>query len=377
MIKVLITGAQGFIGKNLCQSFSESPDIQVICFDRSHKHSDFKNLLKGVKFVFHLAGVNRPADESEFELSNIDLTRLLLEAVHSEMLRSGSPIHFVFASSIQSQLNTTPYALSKFNAEELIKSYSSSHNISFSIFRLPNVFGKWCKPNYNSVVATFCHNIARGLPIYVKDPDIKLQLVYIDDVVTAFKNILYASQTELQRELYPSIKPLYVASLAQISEQIYSFYNSRQSLIIDSVGNGFTRSLYSTYLSYLPPTAFSYFIPSYVDERGRFTEMLKTRDSGQFSFFTALPGVTRGGHYHHSKTEKFLVIQGQALFRFRNIQSGHTHEISTSGTVSQIVETVPGWTHDITNVGSDDLIVMLWANEIFNRDKPDTYASPL
>jgi UDP-2-acetamido-2,6-beta-L-arabino-hexul-4-ose reductase len=231
------------------------------------------------------------------------------------------------------------------------------------------VFGKWCKHHYNSVVATFCHNISHDLPIQMNNPDFELSLVYIDDVVEEFVKIIQGAKGD-KKEL--SVQPEYKIKLGDLADQINTFRESRDSLITERVGSGLVRKLYSTYLSYLSPKQFSYSIPSYGDERGMFAEMLKTKDSGQFSFFTAKPGVTRGGHYHHSKTEKFLVIQGEAKFGFRHIISNETHEIVTSVNKLKIVETVPGWSHDITNIGTGEMVVMLWANEIFDPDNPDT-----
>ena len=241
-------------------------------------------------------------------------------------------------------------------------------------FRLPNVFGKWCKPNYNSAVATFCHNIARGLPIQVNDAAAPLRLVYIDDVVAELLRFLAdpGSGVGLRQA-----GPVYATTVGELARQIEAFKDVRTSLVSERVGTGLVRALYATYVSFLPPQAFSYGVPKYGDARGVFVEMLKTPDCGQFSFFTAHPGITRGGHYHHTKTEKFLVIKGEARFKFRQMQTGETHELVTSGAKAEIVETVPGWTHDITNIGSEEMVVMLWANEVFDRSKPDTYACPL
>jgi len=234
---------------------------------------------------------------------------------------------------------------------------------------LPGVFGKWCNPNYNSVVATFCHNISHDLPVQVNNPDFELSLVYIDDVVEEFVKIIQEVKGD-KEEL--SVQPEYKIKLGDLADQIKIFRESRESLITERVGGGLVGKLYSTYLSYLSPEQFAYSIPSYGDERGMFAEMLKTKDSGQFSFFTAKSGVTRGGHYHNSKTEKFLVIHGKARFGFRHVALDEMHEIVTTSKDLKIVETVPGWSHDITNIGTEDMIVMLWANEIFDPDNPDT-----
>ena len=222
------------------------------------------------------------------------------------------------------------------------------------------------------MVATFCHNIAQDQPIHINDPAVLIRLVYVEDVVGAFVQAIQQSGEGVPN---PSITPEYSITLGELADQIKAFKICRDSLISEQVGNGLVRALYSTYVSYLKPDQFSYSLPKYGDERGVFVEMLKTKESGQFSFFTAHPGVTRGGHYHHTKTEKFLVIKGNARFGFRHIISGETYELLTSGDEPKVVDTVPGWTHDITNVGEEEMVVMLWANEIFDRDKPDTIAA--
>jgi UDP-2-acetamido-2,6-beta-L-arabino-hexul-4-ose reductase len=236
---------------------------------------------------------------------------------------------------------------------------------------LANVFGKWIRPNYNSVVGTFCHNIIRDLPIQINDHQALLRLVYLDDVIADFMDQIKTSWTGV---VYKNIFPENSITVGALAAQIRSFKNSRKTLVTDRVGSSFIRALYSTYVSYLPPDQFSYSIPKYGDVRGNFVEMLKTPDCGQFSYFTALPGVTRGGHYHHSKTEKFLVISGLARFRFRNIVTNEYSEIITSGTQPEVVETAPGWAHDISNIGETEMVVMLWANEVFDREHPDTIA---
>jgi len=230
---------------------------------------------------------------------------------------------------------------------------------------------------YNSVVATFCHNITRGLPIQINNPDSPLTLVYVDDVVERFIELLNGADAATDTAGFAAVTPHYTTTVAEVARLIQSFRDSRQTLITDRVGRGLLRALYSTYVSYLPPASFAYAVPLYGDARGVFVEMLKTPDCGQFSFFTSHPGVTRGGHYHHTKSEKFLVIKGEAMFRFRHMLTGEAHKLITSGTKPEIVETTPGWTHDITNIGSEEMVVMLWANEIFDRFNPDTYACPL
>ncbi len=362
-MNILVTGSNGFIGKNLIIRLNEL-GISSEVFTRKDSTKDLQELIKKSDFVIHLAGENRPEDENDFEVVNSGLTSLICDEIR--LIEKNIPI--ILASSMQAEHDNL-YGKSKLSAEISIKNLTNDTGNSSYIYRLPGVFGKWCKPNYNSVVATFCHNISHDLPIQVNDPSFELSLVYIDDVIEEFVKVI---QGERGGEKVPSVQPEYKIKLGDLSTQIQNFKESRDSLITEKVGSGIVRKLYSTYLSYLSPAQFAYSIPSYGDERGMFAEMLKTKDSGQFSFFTAGPGITRGGHYHHSKTEKFLVVQGEARFGFRHVASGETHEIITTSKKLKIVETVPGWSHDITNIGTKDMVVMLWANEIFNPDNPDT-----
>lgn len=375
-MQVLITGANGFVGKNLQLHLAERKDVQVVCFTRSDELSQLSDLVQGVDFVFHLAGVNRPLDPAEFTTGNVDLTQALCQAVCSLAEATGKRVPIIYTSSTQADRDN-PYGRSKREAEDALLAAARSHQVQVHIFRLPNVFGKWCRPNYNSVVATYCHNIARDLPIQVNDADARLQLVYVDDVIERFVQLMDSAEASVGAEGFATVAPLYITTVGELARQIKAFKNSRATLVTERVGIGFVRALYATYVSYLPVESFTYLVPQYADARGVFVEMLKTPDVGQFSFFTAHPGITRGGHYHHTKTEKFLVIKGRACFKFRHMQTGQTHELITTGDKSEIVETVPGWTHDITNIGNEEMIVMLWANEVFERTRPDTIACPL
>lgn len=372
-MKVLITGANGFVGKNLQLHLAERKDVEVVCFTRDSRAEDLPSKLDGVEFVFHLAGVNRPQDPQEFAVGNAELTQALCAAVARVAQEGGRKIPIVYTSSTQA-LRDNAYGKSKLGAEEALRALSFNTGVPVHVFRLPNVFGKWCRPNYNSAVATFCHNIARGLPIQVNDPAAPVTLVYVDDVIQRFIQLMDGADATVDTEGFATVAPQYTTTVGELAQQIQSFKDSRQTLMTERVGTGFVRALYSTYVSYLPPESFAYPVQQHGDARGVFVEMLKTPDAGQFSFFTAHPGITRGGHYHHSKTEKFLVIKGRARFKFRHMQTGETHELVTTGEKSEIVETVPGWTHDITNIGTDELVVMLWANEVFDRARPDTYA---
>lgn len=368
-MRVLITGANGFVGQNLIAHLNERADVDVLRFTREESLADLPSLVAQADYVFHLAGINRPQDPQEFVTGNTDLTKALCDAVRV----SGRQVPVVYTSSIQAELDN-PYGQSKQGAEQALLELFETYGSPVYIFRLPNVFGKWARPNYNSAVATFCHNIARDLPIQINDPKAVIRLVYIDDVVRWFIAVMDGSVADAP---FVSVEPEYQVSVGELAKQVYAFRDSRKTMVTERVGTGLVRALYSTYLSYLPPARFTYEVPKHGDPRGVFVEMLKTSDSGQFSYFTAHPGITRGGHYHHSKTEKFLVIKGHACFRFRHIVTGEFYELHTSGEQPEIVETVPGWTHDITNVGDVEMIVMLWANEIFDRENPDTYARPV
>jgi len=362
-MNVLVTGSNGFIGKNLIVHLNEL-GIHAIAYTRENSIQDLPDLIKKSDFIVHLAGENRPVDDKDFDNVNAGLTASICKSVRA----LGKKIPILLASSIQATFDNA-YGKSKLDAELIVKRFESDTGNPVYICRLPGVFGKWCKPNYNSVVATFCHNISHNLPIQVSNPSFELSLIYIDDVVEEFIRIIQG-RYDNKKEL--SIQPEYKIKLGDLATQIELFRESRDSLISERVGDGLVRKLHSTYVSYLLPEQFSYSIPSYGDERGMFAEMLKTKDSGQFSFFTAKPGVTRGGHYHHSKTEKFLVVQGRAKFGFRNVATDETYEIIATSKELKIVETVPGWSHDITNIDTEEIIVMLWANEIFDPDNPDT-----
>lgn len=365
--RILITGANGFIGKNLFIRLNELSDFQITTFNRTNKIDDLQKILLEIDAVIHLAGECRPKNEDAFDEVNIELTSALCNTIQNIFFKTGRKITLIFASTTKVEENSS-YGQSKLAAEIIVKNLGAKINNNIVIFRLPGVFGKWSKPNYNSVVATFCHNVANKLPIQVNNPVVCLTLVYVDDVVDAFISALDLSKGVA----YSKVEPEYSINLGELAEKIISFDNGRTTLESQAVGSGLNRALYSTYISYLPPERFVYSLPQYRDSRGTFVEMLKTKDSGQFSFFTLLPGLTRGGHYHHTKSEKFLVIKGSASFRFRHLLTDKFVEIQTNGDCPQIVDTIPGWSHDIKNLGAHELIVMLWANEIFDRIKPDT-----
>lgn len=363
-MRVVITGADGFIARNLRVRLKELKFEDVACIVRNSTHAELVDALTGADVVVHLAGVNRPKDAVEFEQGNVGFTRQLCDILASSSTRAS----VIFSSSTQAALDN-PYGRSKRGAEEVLQRYSQESGAPVFIFRLPNVFGKWARPFYNSVVATFCYQAANGLPFTINDPKAPLRLIHVDDVVAAF---LAKIEHKDSQGGFVEAEPVYDTTVGELAEILQTFVDSRTSLMSPRAGTGLVRALYSTYMSYLPPSSFSYSLPVYRDARGEFVEMLKTPDCGQFSYFTAHPGVTRGEHYHHTKTEKFLVLRGKARFGFRNIDTGETHEIVVSGGEGRIVETIPGWAHNITNIGNDELVVMLWANEIFDRARPDT-----
>ncbi len=362
-MKVVVTGAQGFIGKNILVHLRERADVQIVQFVRGDSLTSLTEKIQDADFIFHLAGINRPKDDSEFIEGNCELTRALCNAVKG----SGRSIPIIYTSSIQAELKNA-YGSSKLMAEEALQALTGETGTPIYIYRLPNVFGKWCKPNYNSVVATFCYNVAHEIPIKINDPSSHIPLVYVDDVIADFIRVM----DQLPAHGYREVSPVYDINVGELAQHLYDFKESRNSLAMAPVGNGLIRALYSTYISYFTPEQFTYSLIKHEDARGVFVEMLKTHDSGQFSYFTAHPGITRGGHYHHTKTEKFLVVKGAARFCFRHVESDEVFELNVSSDKPEVVETIPGWSHDITNIGSGEMIVMLWANEIFDRQHPDT-----
>lgn len=363
--RVVITGADGFIGRNLALRLSEI-GMEVAALTRASSVDDWHRAIAAADGVVHLAGANRPADPAEFMAVNAGSAAMLADAIAA----AGRPVRVIYASSAKAT-DDTDYGRSKRAGEGHLLSLGERTGSPVHVFRLPNVFGKWARPNYNSAVATFCHKVAREQPITVDDADAPLTLVYIDDVVATFVDVLRGGAASG----FGEVAPIYRTTVGEVARVIRGFRADRAENLIDQVGTGLRRALYATYVAALPPREFAYPITSHRDPRGAFSEMLKTRTSGQFSYFSAHPGVTRGGHYHHTKTEKFLIVHGQALFRFRHMLTGETHEVRTSDAEPVIVETVPGWAHDVTNVGDQVMVSLLWANEVFDREHPDTIAA--
>ena len=368
-MKVLITGSRGFIGQNLLQFLKLKSGIDILEYNHKDKVEKLKKIIQNADFIFHLAGINRTYKKRNYLQSNYELTKKICNFATN----SKKNIPILFSSSRQVLLDNA-YGESKKKAERVLLSYKRKTGAQVYIYRLPNVFGKWCKPNYNSVVATFCYNISRNLPIKINDSSAKLNLVYIDDVIESFCKILDKKYTNKK---FFKVYPIYKTTVGKLVEYIKNFKNIRKTLLVDKVGSGFFRALYSTYISFLPKKHFSYPLSNFSDDRGSFVEVLKTKNSGQFSFFTANKGCKRGGHFHHSKTEKFLVLQGKARFCFKHLVTNKKYKLIFSDKVPTIVESIPGWSHDITNIGNNKLIVMLWSNEIFDIKKPDTYENPV
>lgn len=365
-MKILVTGAMGFVGKNLTTELKNRGYDDVFCYDVNSNEEDLEKYTKECEFVFHLAGINRPKDQKEFMEGNFGFTSVLLE----KLKKYGNKAPILVSSSIQASLSN-PYGESKKAGEDLIFAYGKENGVKTLVYRLPNVFGKWCRPNYNSAVATFCHNIANDLPITVNDPEVVMNLVYIDDVVNEFINALEGKETK--NGDYCCVPVVHTVKLGEIAEMIKGLKKSRENLDVPDQGDEFSKKLYATYLSYLPKNDFSYPLNMHVDQRGSFTEFLKTKNYGQVSVNVAKPGIVKGNHYHHTKNEKFLVVSGKASIKFRKPNEEEIIEYIVSEDKLEVVDIPTGYTHSIENIGETDLVTVMWANESFDPDKPDTY----
>jgi len=380
-MNILITGAKGFIGKNLIAELNNikegkakrsnlTSDLTLFEYDMETDPSLLEGYCKEADFVFHLAGVNRPKDPSAFMEGNFGFTSVLLDTLKKQ----GNNCPVMLASSIQAEL-VNPYGISKKAGEDLLFEYGRETGANVLIYRFPNVFGKWCRPNYNSAVATFCHNIAHNLPIQVNDRGVQMTLVYIDDVV---KELISALEGNPYKEGDFCKVPIeYRITLGEIVDLIYSFKESRNDLQVPDLSDVFTKKLYSTYLSYLPEDQFSYPLKMNVDERGSFTEFLKSPDRGQVSINISKPGITKGQHWHHTKNEKFLVVSGKGVIRFRKIDEKMVYEYFVSGDKLEVVDIPVGYTHNIENLGETDMVTVMWVNEVFDPERPDTYFLPV
>lgn len=378
-MKILITGAKGFVGKNLVEALKNvrdgkdktrnlTGDITIFEYDIDTDPTLLDTYTKECDFVFHLAGVNRPKDEKEFMEGNFGFTSILLDSLKKN--ENKSPI--LITSSIQAALDN-PYGISKKAGEDLIFEYGKENDVKTFVYRLPNVFGKWCRPNYNSAVATFCHNIAHDLPITVNDRSHMMTLVYIDDVVDELINAL--GDTENREGDYCKVPVEHKITLGEIADLLYSFKESRSNLSVPDMTEGsFSKKLYSTYLSYLDMNDFSYKLKMNTDARGSFTEIIRTIDRGQMSVNISKPGITKGQHWHNTKNEKFVVVKGHGLIQLRRIGSDEIVNYEVSGDEITVVDMIPGYTHNIINLSdTEDLVTLMWCNECFDVNKPDTF----
>ena len=372
MKTVLITGSQGFVGRNLAVSLAQLADLRVIGFDVEDDQEALASLVAQADFVFHLAGVNRPQKVEEFDTGNAGLTQTIVALLAQSCKRT--PL--LISSSTQAA-QENPYGISKRAAENAVFSYGSQCGAPVYVYRLPNVFGKWCRPNYNSAVATFCHNIAHGLPIQVNDPSVELSLVYIDDVVGSFLAALQGGAAACGQGLFCQVQPVHSVRLGEVAALIRSFRESREARSIPQLADPFTKKLYSTYLSYLPVDQFSYPLTMNLDERGSFTEFVKTPDRGQVSVNVSKPGITKGNHWHHTKNEKFLVVSGEGTIRFRKVGETEVIEYRVSGEKLEVVDIPTGYTHNISNTGERDLVTVMWCNETYDPTRPDTFFEPV
>ncbi len=366
-MKILVTGAKGFIGKNLIAELKNRKYDDVFGFDKETDSNLLDDYCKEADFVFHLAGVNRPKEQAEFMEGNFGFTSELLNALKKH--QNICPV--MISSSIQAELNN-PYGESKKAGEDLLFAYSEETGSKNLVYRFPNVFGKWCRPNYNSVVATFCYNIAHGLPIKINNPETELTLVYIDDVVAEFIKAL-DHKINKGSDGYCHVERVFKVTLQQLADLIYSFSESRKTLIMPNFEDEFERFLYATYLSYLPEDTFGYKLEMKHDNRGWLAEFIKSKQFGQIFISRTKPGITRGNHWHHTKNEKFLVVSGKGVISFRKIDSDEVIEYFVSGDKMEVVDIPTGYVHNITNTGDDDLITIMWANELYNPERPDTH----
>lgn len=366
-MKILVTGAQGFVGKNLIAELNNRGYTEIFACDLDTTPDELDRYTRECEFVYHLAGVNRPQDPAEFMTGNFGFTSTLLD----NLKKHGNKSPLLITSSIQAAQDN-PYGESKKAGEDLVSGYGREQGIRVMVYRLPNLFGKWCRPNYNSVVATFCHNITHGLPIQIHDPAAPLHLGYIDDVVSEFIRGL-DNQENRQDDGFCRLPKSYETTVGRLAETLQAFYANRQTLVMPELAEELDRALYATLLSYLPEDQFAYPLDMKHDNRGWLAEVIKSESFGQIFISKTKPGITRGNHWHHTKVEKFLVIQGEGVIQFRKIDGTEILEYPVSGDKLEVVDIPVGYTHSITNIGRSDMITLFWVDELFKADKPDTY----
>lgn len=365
-MKILITGANGFVAQNLIAELNRDENHELLLVDRETSAETLDHYCQQAEFVFHLAGVNRPKEVSEFMEGNFGFTSTLLEFLKKH--HNTCPV--MISSSTQAVFDNE-YGKSKKAGEDLLREYAKETGAKVLIYRFPNVFGKWCRPNYNSAVATFCHNIAHDLPIQVNDPNVDMTLVYIDDVIQELVRAIQNSENAVGD--FCEVPVTHQVKLGEIVELIEAFKKSREERSIPNKSDAFTKKLYSTYLSYLPEDKFSYELQMHKDHRGSFTEFIKTPDRGQVSVNISKPGITKGNHWHHTKNEKFLVVSGEGVIRFRKPYSEKVIEYFVNGDKLEVVDIPVGYTHNIENLGESDMVTIMWVNEPFDPNVPDTY----
>ena len=375
---ILITGAYGFVGKNLSESLAcicdgkdrTHPELEIgeiYLYDVDTDPALLPEYCKKADFVFHLAGVNRPKDTAEFMQGNFGFTTTLLDTLKSV----GNKAPIMISSSIQAALDN-PYGQSKKAGEDAVFAYGKENNVDVLVYRFPNLFGKWCRPNYNSVIATFCNNIANDLPITVNDRSVVLTLCYIDDLVSEMLRALAGNPTRAGE--FCEVPVTHKISLGELADTLISFKESREKRSVADMSDPLTKKLYATYLSYLPPEdGFSYPLTMNVDARGSFTEVFRTEERGQVSVNISKPGIVKGNHWHHTKNEKFLVVSGKGVIRFRKVGESKVYEYFVSGDKLEVVDIPTGYTHNIENLGDGDMVTLMWANECFDPARPDTY----
>ncbi len=366
-MKILVTGAKGFVGKNISHELINQ-QFEVLPIDIDDNEETLSSYINEADFVVHLAGANRPLTTEEFYSGNANFTFKLCELLKKE----NRQIPIIFSSTIQAAKDND-YGKSKKMAEDYLIDFGKNNKCPVYIYRLSNVFGKWCRPNYNSVVATFCHNITHDLPITINDENALITFVYIDDIVKEFIDVIKGFVKVDVASQYLEVRPLYEVTLGKLAQLLYKFKESRKTLNVADTSGGFETKLYATYLSYIEPTDYAYELKMNVDNRGSFTEFIKTASAGQYSINVAHPGIAKGQHWHHSKNEKFLVVAGKAIIKLRQIDSEEIYEYIVSGEKLTVVDIPVGYTHSITNIGDVDLVTVMWASESFNKDKPDTY----
>ena len=366
MYTVLVTGSEGFVGKNLVVALQQLKNVEIKKFDINNTHIELERYVKEADIIYHLAGVNRPKDDKEFETGNAGLTQDIINLLE----KAGKKTPVVLTSSIQAELNN-PYGISKKRAEDALFAYAKKNKADVFVYRLPNVFGKWCNPNYNSVVATFCHNISHGLKISISDEKKEVELVYIDDVLKEFIGLIGVSSGGSSKSR--SIEKTFKITLGELAKKICEFRDIRKTLTVPDLSDESARDLYATYLSYLDKKDFSYKPEEKTDQRGSLVELLKSNQFGQIFVSKSHKGVVRGNHFHYTKIEKFCVIKGKAVIKFRHVLNKEVISYPVSGDAIEIVDIPPGYTHSIENTGADELIVIFWADEIYNPEKPDTY----